>query len=158
MEKLKSLLLPLALVFATIAVFESGTRYGATNMRAYAIASELQLPLAIYAQADSNMDIGSKERFAALIDNGIAMGAKHREVWYLDKDARAALDKALTYAFSVRGDAAAERFASMQTSDQLPELNKTKLSEIREAIVAAQIELANDAQSSQEEATPKDTD
>ncbi|MGZ0707406.1 hypothetical protein ACWPKO_03600 [Coraliomargarita sp. W4R53] len=158
MEKLKSLLLPLALVFATLAVFEFGARYGATNMRAYAIASELQLPLAIYAQTDSNMDIGSKERFAALIDNGIAMGAMHREVWYLDKDARAALDKALTHAFSVRGDAAAERFASIEASDKLPELNKTKLSEIREAIVTAKVELVDNAQSSQEEASPKDTD
>ena len=60
MEKIKSLLLPLALVFGAIAVFEFGARYGATNMRAYAIASELQFPLRIYAQAQSNMDAGSE--------------------------------------------------------------------------------------------------
>ena len=42
MEKIKSLLLPLALVFSAIAVFDPGARYGATNMQAFAIASELQ--------------------------------------------------------------------------------------------------------------------
>jgi hypothetical protein len=48
MVKLKNLLLPLALFFGAIAVFETGARYGASNMRAHAIASELQLPLSIY--------------------------------------------------------------------------------------------------------------
>jgi hypothetical protein len=53
MEKIKSLLLPLALIFSAIAVFEFGARYGATNMQAYAIASELQFPLNIYAQNEA---------------------------------------------------------------------------------------------------------
>ena len=55
MEKVKALLLPLALVFAAIAVFETGVRYGSTNMRAYAIASELQLPLSIYVQSNLSL-------------------------------------------------------------------------------------------------------
>jgi len=151
MEKIKSLLLPLALVFAAIAVFEFGARYGATNMRAYAIASELQFPLNIYAQAEANMDASSKERFASMIDNGIATGAMHRKVWYLKKDARASLDKVLAYALSVRGDAVAERFASMEASEEIPALNKEKLAEIREAVIAAKIELVDNAKSAEEQ-------
>lgn len=147
MEKIKSLLLPFALVFAAIAVFEFGARYGATNMRAYAIASELQFPLRIYAQAESNMDKDSKETFAMLIDNGIAAGAIHRQIWYLDKEARAALDKVLTYALSVRGDAVAERFTAMEVSQEIPNLNKAKLSEIRAAVMEAKIELIDNAPS-----------
>lgn len=151
MEKIKSLLLPLALVFAAIAVFECGARYGATNMRAYAIASELQFPLRIYAQAQSTMDEASKENFAALIDNGIAAGAMHRQVWYLDKEAEAALEKVLAYALSLRGDAVAERFSTMEASEDLPETNKAKLSEIRQAVVEAKTELVDNAPSVEED-------
>ncbi len=150
MEKIKSLLLPLALVFAAIAVFEFGARYGATNMRAYAIASELQFPLRIYVQAQSSMDEASQETFSMLIDNGIAAGAMHRKIWYLDNEAQAALDKVLAYALSVRGDAVAKRFESMEASEELPQLNKAKLSEIRAAVVAAKIELIDNAPSVEE--------
>lgn len=147
MDKIKSLLLPLALIFAAIAVFEFGSRYGATNMRAYAIASELQFPLNIYVQAQSTMDTTSKENFAAYIDTRIASGAMHRQIWYLDKEARAALEKVLAYALSVRGDAAVDRFSTMEASDELPEMNKAKLSEIREALVEAKTELIDNAPS-----------
>lgn len=147
MDKIKSLLLPLALVFGAIAVFEFGARYGATNMRAYAIASELQFPLRIYAQAQSSMDEGSQQTFALLIDNGIAAGSMHRQVWYLDKKARAALDKVLTHALSVRGDAVAGRFASMQASEDMPALNKAKLSEIHAAVLEAKADLIDNAPS-----------
>ena len=145
MEKIKSLLLPLALVFAAIAVFEFGARYGATNMRAYAIASELQFPLSIYAHAEANMDNRSKENFAMIIDNGIAAGAMHRQIWYLDRDAQAALDSLLSYALKVRGDAVAERFASMEANEGIPALNETKLTEIREALAEAKSDLIDNA-------------
>jgi hypothetical protein len=145
MEKIKSLLLPLALVFAAIAVFEFGARYGATNMRAYAIASELQFPLSIYIQAEANMDNSSKENFARIIDNGIASGAMHRQIWYLGQDAQAALDSLLSYALKVRGDAVAERFASMEASEDMPALNETKLTEIREALAEAKVDLIDNA-------------
>ncbi|HBR95667.1 MAG TPA: hypothetical protein DEA90_16035 [Opitutae bacterium] len=143
MDKIKSLLLPLALVFAGIAIFEFGARYGATNMRAYAIASELQFPLNIYEQAVSSMDAGSKETFAAMIDNGIAVGALHRKVWYLKKDARSKLDTVLARALSTRGEAVCERFASMQASEDLPTYNKNKLTEICEAVDIARLELVD---------------
>lgn len=145
MDKIRSLLLPLALVFAAIAVFEFGARYGAGNMRAYAIASELQFPLRIYVQGESTMDEDSSEAFALLIDNGIAAGAMHRQVWYLDKEARTALEKVLAYALSVRGDAVAERFANMEAREAMPALNKEKLSKIRQAVIEAKTELVDSA-------------
>ena len=145
MEKIKPLLLPLALVFAAIAVFEFGARYGATNMRAYAIASELQFPLNIFAQNKANMDNNSKEYFAMMIDKGIATGAMHRQIWYLDRDAQAALDSLLSYALKVRGDAVIERFASMEGSKDIPALNQAKLAEIREALAEARVDLIDNA-------------
>ncbi|RCL32915.1 MAG: hypothetical protein DBX01_06900 [Puniceicoccaceae bacterium] len=145
MEKIKPLLLPLALVFAAIAVFEFGARYGATNMRAYAIASELQFPLNIFAQNKANMDNSSKEYFAMMIDKGIAAGAMHRQIWYLARDAQAALDSLLSYALKVRGDAVTERYASMEASEDITALNQTKLEEIREALAEAKLDLIDKA-------------
>lgn len=145
MEKIKPLLLPLALVFAAIAVFEFGARYGATNMRAYAIASELQFPLNIFAQNKANMDNSSKEYFAMMIDKGIAAGAVHRQIWHLNRDAKAALDSLLSYALKVRGDAVTERYASMEASEDITALNQTKLEEIREALAEAKLDLIDKA-------------
>ena len=145
MEKIKSLLLPLALVFSAIAIFEFGVRYGATNMQAYAIASELQFPLSIYTQNEANMDNGSKDYFLMMIDKGIAAGAIHRKIWHLSRDAQAALDNLLSYALKVRGDAVAERFASMKANDDIPALSETKLAEIREALVEAKGDLIDNA-------------
>ena len=145
MEKIKSLLLPLALIFSAIAVFEFGARYGATNMQAYAIASELQFPLNIYTQNEANMDNGSKDYFAMMIDKGIAAGAVHRQIWHLDRDARAALDSLLSYALRLRGDAVTERFASMEASEDMPALNQAKLAEISEALAEARVDLIENA-------------
>jgi|TARA_B100001564_G_scaffold63184_1_gene49510 hypothetical protein len=145
MEKIKSLLLPLALVFAAIAVFEFGARYGATNMRAYAIASELQFPLNIYEQNEANMDNVSKEYISMMIDKGIADGAMHRKIWHLSRDAQAALDSLLSYALKVRGEAVIERFASLEASEDIPALRETKLAEIREALSKAKVDLIDNA-------------
>ena len=145
MEKIKSLLLPLALVFAAIAVFEFGARYGATNMRAYAIASELQFPLSIYVQAEANMDKSSKENFAMIIDNGIIAGAMHRQIWYLNRDAQASLDSLLSYALKVRGDAVAKRFTSAEASEDITAINETKLAEVRAALAKAIVDLIDNA-------------
>ncbi len=147
MNKLKSLLLPLALIFAGIAVFESGAHYGATNMRAYAIARELQLPLAIYVQGQSSMDDASREPLAMLIDNGIAAGSIHRTVWYLNKDAKAALDEVLAYALTVRGNGLNARLDSDKASQDFPQANKARLEEIRKAVHDAQVELIDNAPS-----------
>ena len=145
MEKIKSLLLPLALVFSAIAVFEFGARYGATNMQAFAIASELQFPLNVFAENKTNMDNNSKERFAMMIDKGIAAGAMHRQIWHLNRDAQAVLDSLLSYALKVRGDAVTERFASMEASEDMPALNQAKLAKIREALAEAKVDLIDNA-------------
>lgn len=146
MEKIKSLLLPLALVFSAIAVFEFGARYGATNMRAYAIASELQFPLTIYTQAKDSMNDESRDYFTMIIDQRIVAGAIHRQIWYLSRDAKDSLDNLLSYALKVRGDAVSKRFASMEASKEMPELNETKLAEIREALTQAKSDLVDNAQ------------
>ena len=145
MEKIKPLLLPLALTFSAIAVFEFGARYGATNMQAYAIASELQLPLSIYTKSEANMDNASKEYFAMMIDKGIAAGAMHRKIWHLSRDAQASLDSLLSYALKVRGDAVIKRFVSMEASEDIAALNQTKLAEIREALAEARVDLIDNA-------------
>ena len=145
MEKIKSLLLPLALIFSAIAVFEFGARYGATNMQAYAIASELQFPLSIYTQSEANMDNASKEYIAMIIDKGIAGGAMHRKIWHLSRDAQASLDSLLSYALKVRGDAVTERFASMEANEDIPALPETKLAKIREALSEAKVDLIDNA-------------
>lgn len=145
MDKIKNLLLPLALIFGAIAVFETGARYGATNMRAHAIASELQLPLGIYISGHSTMDEQTSAQWTMIIDNGIAAGAIHRQLWYLEENAKAQLDKVLTFALSVRGDGTAKRFEAIANSDQPHGLNSMKLDEIRNAIDTAKVELIDNA-------------
>jgi hypothetical protein len=143
MVKLKNLLLPLALIFGAIAVFETGARYGASNMRAHAIASELQLPLSIYISGQSTMDAGAKAQWAAIIDHGIAAGAIHRQLWHLNEQAKGQLDKALTIALSARGDETARRYELIANSDEKP--SDMTLNEIQSAINRAKVELIDNA-------------
>ena len=146
MDKLKKLLLPLALIFGAIAVFDTGGRYGAINMRAHAIASELQLPLSIYIAGQSTMDAAAKAQWAAIIDHGIAAGAIHRQLWYLNEAAKGQLDKALSFALSVRGDGTAKRYELIANSEDQPSgLSDTKLHEIQSAINRAKVELIDNA-------------
>ena len=65
----------------------------------------------------------------------------HCQIWHLNRDAKAALDSLLSYALKVRGDAVIERFASMETSEDIPALNQAKLAEIREALAEAGVDL-----------------
>ena len=146
MDKLKNLLLLLALVFGAIAIFESGARYGASNMRAHAIASELQLPLGIYISGNSSMDEPTKAQWAAIIDHGIAAGAIHRQLWYLNTDAKAQLDKVLTVALSVRGDGTGKRYELIANSKEKPSgLSDMKLNEIQRALNSAKVDLVDNA-------------
>ena len=69
----------------------------------------------------------------------------HRQIWYLDRDAQAALDSLLSNALKVRGAAIAERFASMEANEGIPALNETKLTEIREALAEAKSDLIDNA-------------
>ncbi len=144
MDKIKNLLLPLALIFGAIAVFETGARYGATNMRAHAIASELQLPLGIYISGQSTMDEKNAAQWTMIIDNGIAAGAIHRQIWYLNEAAKAQLDKVLAFALTVRGDGTINYFETIANSEQ-PKIGDAKLHEIRSAIHSAKVELIDNA-------------
>lgn len=150
MDKIKSLLLPLALVFAAIAVFETGARYGASNMRAHAIAGELVFPLTVYVQGKGSMNTESLDNIAAVIDNGIAAGSMHRQLWYLQKDAKESLDKVLAYAFSVRGDGVLERLEQAQAEEGINPDKKARLEKVTEAIKQAKIDLANQAKDAAE--------
>ena len=101
--------------------------------------------LSVYAQAEANMDNSPNEHFAMIIHSSIPAGAMHRQIWYLNRDAQAALDSLLRTALKVRGDAVAERFASMEASEDMPALNETKLTEIREALAEAKVALIDNA-------------
>ncbi|MGJ8638275.1 MAG: hypothetical protein ACSHYA_02685 [Opitutaceae bacterium] len=145
MDKLKSLLLPLALVFTALAVFEFGARYGATNMRAHAIAGELAFPLSVFVQGQDKMDEQSLNNIAAVIDNGIAAGSMHRNVWYLSKESKAALDKVLAYAFSVRGEGVVDSIMDAENKEGLSQTTKERLIQVRAAVSEAKLELLESA-------------
>ncbi|MEN8662592.1 MAG: hypothetical protein ACN4GF_03360 [Lentimonas sp.] len=147
MDKIKSLLLPLALVFAALAVFETGGRYGATNMRAHAIAGELAFPLSVYVQGQGKMDPQSLANIGSVIDYGIAAGAVHRQVWYLNKDSKAALDKVLAHAFSVRGEQVVNSIIAAQEKEGVDSATKGRLTKMLAAAQAAKAELVDNAPS-----------
>ena len=69
----------------------------------------------------------------------------HRQIWHLNRDAKAVLDSLLSYALKVRGDAVTERFASMEASEDMPALNQAKLAKIREALAEAKVDLIDNA-------------
>ena len=146
MEKIKALLLPLALVFAAIAVFETGARYGATNMRARAIADQLQISLQIAARGEAIENTPLRGTYAMLIDNEIASGALQRKLWYLDKKAKSALDKSLTQALSVRDtENVIRHFEAMNDNKAGPRLSAERLAEITAAIREAKVDLIDHA-------------
>ena len=86
MNKLRALLLPLALVFGAIAIFETGARYGATNMRAYAIAQQLhsltQIRISIQTEENENAQVPVVP--IDQIDSLIASGSMLRETWHAE--------------------------------------------------------------------------
>ena len=94
------------------------------------------------------MDDKTRAQWVAVINNGIAAGAIHRQLWYLNKESKAQLEKVLRFALSIRGDGAAKRFEAIANSEPLPEgVNLGKLDEIRRAIDTAQAELIDNAPS-----------
>ncbi len=152
MDKLKALLLPLALVFGAIAVFEFGARYGASNVRAVALASQLQTYLNFYVQARGNTDEISEASLEKVVDNHIATAALQRDAWFLKfrAEPRATLDKALGYALSVRGDEVLEHFSTEPADDSQIKLSPEQLSRIRAAVDEAREELVENAPSAEE--------
>lgn len=147
MDKIKALLLPLALFFAAIAIFEFGARYGASNTRVFALAGQLQNYLNIYVQALPHMDEQSKNTLGAVIDNHIATASMRRQAWYLKlkEEPKATLDKVLAAALSVRGDDVLSHLDTTDASEAKPKLDPVLLAEVRAAVADAKTELITNA-------------
>lgn len=149
MERAKALLLPLALVFAAIAVFEFGARYGASNTRAIALTGQLNNFVHLYKQVGPHADEQSRANLEAVIDNHVVTAALERNAWYLrlKDEPKKSLEKALAEALAIRGDGVMQRFEAMQASTEegAPKLSSARLAEIRSALQTAQNELSNPA-------------
>lgn len=141
MAQLRPLLLPLALVFAAIAVFEFGTRYGATNARALAIAEQTQASMDIFSQVHASMNQDDQAKCIQWIDRNIAMGVTHRNIWHLSRQAQETLDRTLAKALSLRGKDVVNRYAEMEKIEGLNSIEKQNLLKIQEALKIAKADL-----------------
>ena len=95
----------LALVFAAIAVFQTGTRYGSDNFKAIAISDQLKLLTQIRVPVH-HKDFGRRQLpivSIMLIDKSIVAGVKHRQLWYLNKKAKTELNQTLAAVLAMRG-------------------------------------------------------
>ncbi|HKK17539.1 MAG TPA: hypothetical protein VJ952_02560 [Opitutales bacterium] len=149
MDKLKALLLPLALVFAAIAIFEFGARYGASNTRAVALTGQLNNFVNLYKQVGGRADGRSLGNLEAVIDNHIVTAALERDAWYLrfKDEPKASLEQALAEALAIRGEGVIARFEAMQASSEedAPGLSPARMEEIRRALQSAQNEFLIEA-------------
>lgn len=145
MNKIKALLLPLALVFAAIAIFEFGARYGASNTRAFALTSQLDNFINLYKQVGIHADDRSRAHLETVIDNHVMTAALQRNAWYLrfKTEPKASLEKILREALSIRGDALMDRLDTMQAgnSEEARQLSPTRLAEIHSAVERARNDL-----------------
>lgn len=143
MKKLKNLLLPLAIVFAAIAIFELGTRYGASNVRAIALSGQLQTYLNYYVQLRGNADEASKVGLEKIIDNQIATAVLQRGAWFLrfKEEPRASLERALAYGLSVRGDDVLAHMSSDPNETDKTQIPPENFSEIKRLVAKAREEL-----------------
>ena len=149
MIKFRSFLLPLALVFGSIAIFETGARYGATNMRAYAIAQQLhsltQIRISIQTEENENAQVPVVP--IDQIDNLIASGSMLRKVWHLSTDAKEALNNTLAFVLQARGyENIINRLKQTRESEGTNADNKEQFDKIIAAIQLAQIELIDNAE------------
>lgn len=148
MKIIQALLLPLALIFAAIAVFDLGARYGAANTRSVALSSQLNHLVTLYQQISPQADALSRENLALAIDKHVMTAALQRDAWYLrfKQEPKASLDEALAHALLLRGDALLLRLNAPQASTTGGEamavsLNPARLAEIRSAVERAQADL-----------------
>lgn len=155
MDKIKGLLLPLALVFAAIAIFNFGAQYGAKNLRVFAIAGQLQSNLNFYTQNSHLLNEDSQEHLEAIIDNLIVVAAIERQAWFfkLKDEPKATLDKVLADALSTRGTATVERFRAMEEGNKPSGIDNARLAEIRTALAEAKTELIDNASKITEKAS-----
>jgi|AACY02.2.fsa_nt_gi hypothetical protein len=143
MNWFRALLLPLALVFAAIAIFEFGARFGAANVRAVALAAQLENYLNYYEQIRGRADAASEVAIEKIVDNHIATAALQRDVWFLRfrREPRASLERALGEALALRGEAALEHMSSEPEAPGKVQVPAAKLEEIRQAVARARREM-----------------
>lgn len=105
MHFIKQLLLPLAIALGALAVFETGSRYGAANTRALSIAETMGRTRSLYAQNIQNTPEATQapKELTLLMDHSLIQGAMHRQIWYLGKKPKAILDNQLTEALNIYG-------------------------------------------------------
>jgi len=149
MEKIKALLLPLALIFAAIAIFEFGARYGASNTRAAALAGQLNNFVNLYQQVGVHADERSRAHLEAVIDNHVLTAALERGAWHLrfKNEPKASLDQALAKALLLRGDGVMTRVEDMSAAqkDGSLTISLARLTALRSAVERAQDELITTA-------------
>ena len=153
MNKLRALLLPLALVFGAIAIFESGARYGATNMRAYAISQQLhsltQIRISIQNEKNENTQVPVVP--IDQIDNLIVSGSMLREIWHLSTNAKETLNNTLAFVLQARGcENVINRLKQARESEGTNDDDQKQFDTIIAAIKLAQIELIDNAENTKE--------
>jgi len=148
MKMIQAFLLPLALIFAAIAVFDLGARYGAANTRSVALTSQLNHFVQLYQQIGPQADAQSLANLALVIDNHVMTAALQRDAWHLrfKQEPKASLDDALAHALLLRGEALMLRLNAPQTPTTGGEavaasLSPARLAEIRNAVERAQADL-----------------
>ena len=149
MIKFRSLLLPLALVFGSIAIFETGARYGATNMRAYAIAQQLhsltQIRISIQTEENENTQVPVVP--IDRIDSLIASGSMLREIWHLSTNAKEVLNNTLAFVLQARGyENIINQLKQARESAGATEDSQEEFDSIIAAIQLAQTELIDNAE------------
>ncbi len=148
MNKFRALLLPLAVVFGAIAIFETGARYGATNMRAYAIAQQLQslTQIRISIQTEQNENAQVPVVPIDQIDSLIGSGSMLREIWHLSTNAKEALNNTLAFVLQARGsENVINKLKQARDSEGTPDGNQEQFNSIIAAIQLAQAELIDNA-------------
>ncbi|MEC7608767.1 MAG: hypothetical protein VX964_01215 [Verrucomicrobiota bacterium] len=153
MNKLKALLLPIAIVFGAIAIFETGARYGATNMRAYAISQQLhsltQIRISIQNEKNENTQVPVVP--IDQIDNLIASGSMLREIWHLSTNAKETLNNTLAFVLQARGcENVINRLKQARESEGTNDDDQKQFDAIIAAIQLAQIELIDKAENIKE--------
>ncbi len=153
MNKLKALLLPIAIVFGAIAIFETGARYGATNMRAYAISQQLhsltQIRISIQNEKNENTQVPVVP--IDQIDNLIVSGSMLREIWHLSTNAKETLNNTLAFVLQARGcENVINRLKQARESEGTNDDDQKQFDAIIAAIQLAQIELIDKAENIKE--------
>jgi hypothetical protein len=101
--KINNLLLVLALISGTLAIFFTGVNYENKSQQTLAIAQQLDLTIRLLTEQERMSDPILRQEFDDKIDQLIIMGSQERTVWWLKPCTRKSLDLSLLRAFQYRG-------------------------------------------------------